>query len=205
MNKNAEIKKFESDPFGYCSTVWHEWINIQMRAGHHVNAEKSPSSDELKNPIFWICQAKSLSESAKILLRSEPDFSAMPDSMYSICYRQYLASSLMLFGYSLELLFKGISIQQLGIEAYTKNERDYFSHRLADLVRRHIKISSKEQAILECLSHFIYWAGRYPDHGTGKESKLEDIFTLSEKKEISMTELSETLGKLVKFATRLIR
>ncbi|GAC09523.1 hypothetical protein [Paraglaciecola chathamensis] len=201
MVKNTEVDKFESDPFGYCSTVWHEWVNVQMRAGHHVNLEKSPTSEELKNPIFWICQANSLSESAKILIRTTPDFSSMPKSMYSICYRQYMASALMMLGYSLELMFKGLSIQQFGVETYTKNERKYFSHKLPWLVRQHIQITAKEEAILKCLTHFLYWAGRYPDHGTGKESELEDIFKLSESNQISMKELSATLDRLVKFAT----
>lgn len=141
---------------------------------------------------------------AKILIRTVPDFTTMPDSMYAICYRQYLASALMLLGYSVELLFKGLSIQQFGIEAYTKKEKKYFSHRLVWLVGQHIQISSKEHAILECLTHFIYWAGRYPDHGSGEESKLENIFTLSEKNEISMKELTATLDKLVKFAANKI-
>ena len=204
MNNAHEIRAFNSDPFGYCSTVWHEWNCVQERAGFSISFPKSPTSEELKNPIFWICQSKSLSESAKILIRTEPDFSAMPATMYSICHRQYLASSLMLMGYSLEVLFKALSIQQLGIEAYTKKERKYFSHRLTWLVGQHTEINSQERAVLECLTHFIYWAGRYPDHGTGEESKLEDIFLISEGNKISMKELSTVLDKFTKFATNKI-
>jgi hypothetical protein len=201
MNNAHEIRAFNNDPFGYCSTIWHEWNNVQLRAGFNINIPKSPTSEELKNPILWICQSKSLSESAKILIRTEPDFSTMPKSMYSICYRQYLASALMMFGYSLEVLFKALSIQKIGVEAYTKKEKKYFSHKLTWLVEQHTAIGLQERAILECLTEFIYWAGRYPDHGTGQEVKLEDIFLSSEKNEISMQELADTLDKLTIFAS----
>ena len=54
------------------------------------------------------------------------------------------------------------------------------------------------KAILRLLTHFFYWAGRYPDPGSGKESKAEEIFTLSEKYKISAKDLFTLSSKIMR-------
>ena len=50
-------------------------------------------------------------------------------------------------------------------------------------------LSAKDKAILKALSHFVRWAGRYPDPGFGKQSHAEEIFALSEGFQISAKDL----------------
>jgi hypothetical protein len=51
---------------------------------------------------------------------------------------------------------------------------------------------------LKVLTHFTYWAGRYPDPGLGKVDKAEEIFSLSEKYSISAKDLFETSSKIMR-------
>ena len=71
-------------------------------------------------------------------------------------------------------------------------------HRLQELANFVPDLSAKDKAILRLLTHFVYWAGRYPDPGSGKESQAEDIFTLSEKHKISAKDLFVLSSKIMK-------
>jgi hypothetical protein len=64
--------------------------------------------------------------------------------------------SLMLCGMSLELLFKAIVV--------AKGETpDTSSHELPELARlAGVPLTSKQKGLLEVLTAYIYWAGRYP-------------------------------------------
>ena len=49
--------------------------------------------------------------------------------------------------------------------------------------------SEKEEAILEELTLFVVWAGRYPDPGSGKERDIEQVYKLSETHQIASRDL----------------
>ncbi|MEF6206798.1 hypothetical protein [Escherichia coli] len=61
-------------------------------------------------------------------------------------------------------------------------------------------LTKKDIAILRGLTHFVYWAGRYPDPGTGDEEKVEDIFRISEKYQISAKDLFILSAKITGYA-----
>lgn len=127
-------------------------------------------SDQLKDPILWLAQAQAMSEAAQALLHQEQKFELMPPAVRNICERQYCAIALMLVGYSVEIALKAMVILKEGVEGYTKIEKQTKHHRLQDLASSIPDLSKKDQAILRTLTHFISWAGRYPDPGSGRES-----------------------------------
>lgn len=51
-------------------------------------------------------------------------------------------------------------------------------------------------AVLRGLSHFVRWAGRYPDPGAGREDHAEEIFRISEHQKISARDLFEVAGRV---------
>jgi len=53
---------------------------------------------------------------------------------------------------------------------------------------------------LELLTHYIYWAGRYPDPGYGQEQKTEQIFDLAEKHEVTAKELFQLASRIMAHA-----
>ena len=53
---------------------------------------------------------------------------------------------------------------------------------------------------MKVLTHFVTWAGRYPDPGSGREDKAEEIFTIAEKYKISAKELLELSARIMRHA-----
>lgn len=86
-----------------------------------------------------------------------------------------------------------------GIEKFTENEGKYRHHRLKELSKFIPDLNDKDRAILECLTHFIYWAGKYPDPGSGREEDSVAIFELSEKYEISAKQLFELAARVMAY------
>jgi len=170
---------FESDPFGYCASARNKW----------GLASKPATSEDLKSPILWMSQAHALTEAAITVIRRKPDFSEIPESIRSACDSQYCAVAQLLVGYSLEISLKGMLIMKMGFSDYSSTEKLHTHHRLEDLADFVPDLSVKDKAILRILTSFVTWAGRYPDPGGGKEDKLEEIFSLSEKHEITASEL----------------
>ena len=195
-------KGFESDPFGYSALARHKWGMAQTMAGFSVDISKPATSEELKNPVLWLSQAHALSQAAVIVLKNDPDLSVMPQAIRSSCDSQYCAVGLMLVGYSLEICLKAMMIMKNGIGAYVEIEKKLRHHRLHDLAKFVPNLSAKEKSILIVLTHFVYWAGRYPDPGSGREDDAEDIFTLSEKHEISAKDLFVLASKVMGYAQK---
>jgi hypothetical protein len=191
---------FGSDPFGYCALAWGKWAMALTAAGFPVDPSVPPTSEDLKSPPLWLSHAHALSEAATVILRNEPTFESMPELMRGICDSQYRAVGLMLVGYSLEICLKAMLIIREGVKAYTTNENKYKTHRLVELSTFIPNLTTSDKAILEALTHFVYWAGRYPDPGFGKASDLESIFTLSEKHKVSAKELFELVSKVMRHA-----
>lgn len=168
-----------------------------------MDITKPATSDELKNPILWLSQAHALSEAAVAVLRKDQDFESMPVLIRGVCDSQYCAVGLMLVGYSLETCLKSMIIMKEGIEGYKAMEAQNRHHRLHQLATFIPDLNEKELAILRGLTHFVYWAGRYPDPGSGKENDAEDIFKISEKYKISAHDVFKLSDKIMKHTIKI--
>lgn len=190
--------RFAADPFGYSALAWHKWGTAQTIAGLPVDPKDSPSSADLKAPILWLAHAHALSEAAVTVIRSEPTWENMPLSVHGVCDSQYCATGLMLVGYSLEICLKGLLILTKGVEAYASEEKQFRHHKLERLAEQVPNLSAKDRAILSVLTHFTEWAGRYPDPGSGKDEKVEEIFTLAEQHQITARDLFVLSARVMK-------
>jgi hypothetical protein len=198
---NVSIRdSFAKDPFGYSALAWHKWGMVQTMAGFPVDIDNSPKSEDLKSPVLWLSHAHALTEAALILLRNEPELEFIPITMHGICDSQYCAVSLMLVGYSLEICLKAILIMQKGVAGYVAVEAKHRHHKLDELANFMPDLNAKDKAILKALTHYICWAGRYPDPGLSQEKKLEDIFTLAETYEITAEDLFELSSRIMRYS-----
>lgn len=180
---------FEADPFGYAGLAWTRWAIAQNFAGLDVNPEVPPTGADLKSPVLWLSQAHALSEAASIVVRGEPELGHLPIFTRGVCHSQYFAVGLMLVGYSLEICLKGMLILKMGIKRYIAEEKGHRHHNLVRLADFIPNLSEKDKAILQLLTYFLVWAGRYPDPGSGREEQSTEIFELSEQYEISGKDL----------------
>ncbi|WP_405123514.1 hypothetical protein ACI514_08350 [Pseudomonas sp. M20] len=192
-NRNA----FAADPFGYSSSAWLKWGIAQTVAGFHVDISKPPTAEDLKSPILWMTQAEALTQAAVMLIKNEPDFETMPIDMRGICDSQYCAVALMLVGYSLEVCLKAMTILRSGIVIYMANEKSFYHHKLVKLAEFIPGLTTKEKAILQTLTHFTLWAGRYPDPGSGRVNDVEEVFSVSEEHKIAAKDLFELAARVM--------
>ena len=165
---------------------------------------KPPTSKELKSPLLWLAQAHAMAEAAKIVLLNEPELSHLPDSVKGVCDCQYCAVGLMLTGYSLEIALKAMLILKKGIDVYVSEEKKFKHHRLEELADIVPGLSKKDKAILRTLTHFVMWAGRYPDPGSGREENTEEIFSVSEKYQISANDVFKLSAQIMGYSQHLI-
>jgi len=138
------------------------------------------------------------------VVRSEPDFDNLPQEMKGVCDSQYCAVGLMLVGYSLEICLKAMLILRKGIDEYTVDERTHTHHRLAELAEFIPDLNRREKAILELLTIFIRWAGRYPDPGSGRLDEATNIFNESEKLEITAKELFTVAARVMNYSQQVV-
>lgn len=192
---------FGADPFGYSALAWHKWGIAQTLAGFPVDPKAFPTSADLKSPILWLAHAHALSEAAVAVIKTEPKWENMPLSVRGVCDSQYCATGLMLIGYSLEICLKGLLILAKGIETYTKEEKQYQHHKLERLSEQVPDLSSKDKAILRALTHFTEWAGRYPDPGSGRDAKVEEVFNLAEQQQITARDLFSLATRVMKYTS----
>ena len=197
-------KGFDVDPFGYSALAWHKWGMSQTMAGFPVDISKPPAAEDLKSPILWMTQAHALSEAAVNVLRSEPNLEHLTIYTKGVCHCQYHAVALMLVGLSLEIALKAMLIVKEGIAEFTSKEGQRRHHRLHELSEFVPDLNQKDKAILECLTHFIYWAGKYPDPGSGRERDAVSVFEISEKHEISAKQLFELASRVMSYAETVI-
>lgn len=192
-------KQFEKDPAGYSRSAWMRWAMLMALHGGDIDPTLPPTSDDLKDPILWLAQAEAMTQAANVLLRQEPTFDSMPIEIRGICDTQYCAVALMLVGYSLEVCLKAMLIIKEGVSAYAEADaaRKYKHHDLKKLAHFMPSLSLKEQAILDLLTHFVYWAGRYPDPGRKDIDKHEAVFELSETHQISARDLFTLAAKVM--------
>ncbi|GAB0149212.1 hypothetical protein McPS_19520 [Marichromatium sp. PS1] len=191
---------FSQDPFGYSASARHKWIIACTIEGFDFDILKPAGIEDFKNPVLWLTQAHALSEAAVVVLKNEPNLKVMPELMRGACDSQYCAVGLMLVGYSLEVCLKAMIIMRDGIDKYLEEEKTHFHHKTHELAGFVPNLSEKENAILKVLHHFVTWAGRYPDPGSKKISNAEDIFSLSEKHQITAKEVFELASKVMGYA-----
>lgn len=194
---------FGKDPFGYSALARHKLGIASTIAGFPVDISKPATDSELKNPVLWLTQAHALSEAATAVLEKDQAFITMPPSVRGACDSQYCAVGLMLVGYSLEICLKSMMIMKEGIDGYKAIEKQNRHHRLHQLASFIPGLSEKELAILKGLTHFVYWAGRYPDPGSGREDDAEDIFNISEKYKVSAKDLFTLSTKVMHHASNI--
>ncbi len=189
---------FAQDPFGYSSSAWQRWAMIGAALGKDVDPTSTPKAEDLKNPILWLSQAEAMSQAAKTLIEAQPSFENMPVPIQGICDSQFSAIAMMLLGYSLEISLKAMHILKHGVDKFIENEKQFYHHRLRDLAEFIPDLTEKDRAILDVLTHFTMWAGRYPDPGRANVNKHELVFSLSEKHEICLRDVLD-------LATRVMR
>jgi hypothetical protein len=191
---------FAADPIGYSSLAWTKWAMVKSMKGWPGDPFQPPTSEDLKDPFLWLCQARALQQAAIVVFKDEPTFAPMPTEALGVCDSQYRAVGLMLVGYSLEICLKAMIILRDGIEAYTAAERALKHHRLVELAAFLPDLTTQDKGILEALTHFIYWAGRYPDPGSGRMADSEARFKLSEAHRISARDLFALAGRIMQKA-----
>jgi hypothetical protein len=108
----------------------------------------------------------------------------------------------MLVGYSLEICLKAMLLIKHGAQNYS--EKDHHHHRLVDLAEIVPGISDKDRAILQALTHFTTWAGRYPDPGAKRISSAQDVFTLAETHQITASELFQLAGTIMAYSKEVV-
>ena len=188
---------FANDPFGYSGLGWQRWAMAQALAGFPGDPTRAPSSDDLKSPVLWLSHAHAMSEAAMAVLRADPNLDHLPVFTRGVCDSQFRAVGLMLVGYSLEICLKGMLIIQKGVESYTSLEGKYKHHKLEQLANFVPDLSDKDKAILQVLTHFVSWAGRYPDPGSGRERFAMEIFDVSERHQISAKDLFDLASRVM--------
>lgn len=195
---------FNQDPGGYSRSAWPRWAMLLAANGADTDPTKPPTSNDLKDPVLWLAQAEAMTQAATVLLRQEPKFDNMPIEIRGICDTQYCAVALMLIGYSLEVCLKAMILLQGGVDAYSEAEKKYQHHDLQKLANFMSHLGSKELAILELLTHFVYWAGRYPDPGRKGIDKHEQIFDLSETHQITAHDVFTLASKVMRHVKTLV-
>lgn len=95
-------------------------------------------------------------------------------------------------------------ILKKGIMKFTEDEKKHHHHNLEELADFVPNLSQKDKAILQVLTHFVIWAGRYPDPGTGRQNKAVDIFSLSEKFQISAHDLFVLASRVMGHAKEVV-
>ena len=198
--RHPSREPFAADPFGYSALAWHKWGTELTRAGFPVDPTAFPTSRDLKNPILWLSHAGALAEAATTLTRTVPAWSHMPLTARGMCDSQFCAVALMLVGYSLEVCLKAMLLMKLGEADYESREREFRHHRLEELAGFVPDIGSKDRAILQLLTHFTVWAGRYPDPGRRFEANAREIFEVSEREQISGREVFSLAARVMKHA-----
>jgi hypothetical protein len=184
-------------------TRWNQWGMVQTLAGFPVDLSKGPSSNDLKSPVLWLSHTHAMSEAARVMIQGDPNLESMPADIRGVCHCQYHAVVLMLVGYSLEICLKAMMIIKKGIVGYQAEEKKHHHslEKLADFIP---DLNDKDKAILKCLSHFVRWAGRYPDPGFGKGSLAEEIFTLSENYQISAKDLFSSAARVMGYSREML-
>ncbi|MBF9246374.1 hypothetical protein I4I80_19945 [Pseudomonas syringae pv. tomato] len=197
-------ENFAIDPFGYSLLGPYIWDLECNHAGFPIDHSVMHASERLKNPILWMAQAQAMTQAAHAVLEKEQNFELLPVQIRGVCESQYCAAALMLVGYSLEICLKSMVIIREGIEGFTKLEKKMHHHRLHDLASFIPGLSNRDTAILRGLTHFVTWAGRYPDPGSGKEQQVDDVFNLGEKHRVTARDVFDVAARVMQHTSNIV-
>jgi hypothetical protein len=131
--------------------------------------EQGPSTEDLKSQLLWLSHAHIMVEAARVFLAGNLILRPIPANLRGVCHCQYHAVILMLVGYSIQICLKAVLVMRKGIPPYQQQERKYFHHSLDRLAYFTPALSDKHNAVLNGLTHYVRWAGRYPASGFGKQ------------------------------------
>ncbi|MBS7459020.1 hypothetical protein [Coralloluteibacterium stylophorae] len=196
-----DVTGFECDPFGYSAFAWHKFALILAANGIPKDPTKAPTAEDLKEPALWLSQANALSEAAVCLVKNDPKLQNVSAEYRTIVHSQYYAVVLMLVGYSLEVCLKAMMIIESGIDESIANERSHFHHNLHVLASFVPGLSRKDLEILRGLSHFVRWAGRYPDPGSRRLDQATDVFEIGEVNKVTARDLFDLASRVMQHAT----
>lgn len=110
----------------------------------------------------------------------------------------------MLVGHSLEISLKAMLIVQKGVAGYSEIDKKTRHHRLDDLALFIPDLTKKRQAIQRGLTHFVSWAGHYPDPGSGREDNIEQIFDLGEKHQVTGHDLFALSARIMRYSQTVV-
>lgn len=190
--------RFAADPFGYAALTGYRWAFAQAVGGVSDRQADPNASRELKSPVLWLAHAHAMSEAAAAVLKHDPAFDSMPPLVRGLCDGQYCAAGLMLVGYSLEICLKAMCLIKTGVGGYASQEQLYRHHDLLRLSKAVPDLTEKDNAILQLLTHFVTWAGRYPDPGQKREADTDRVFALSERHRITANDLFTLVSRIMR-------
>jgi hypothetical protein len=196
-------KGFEADPIGYSALAWHKWGLAQTIAGFPIDLSRLPSTEDLNSPVLWLVHAHALAEAARYVVLNEPDTSLLPTGLSGVCDSQYCAVGLMLVAYSLEASLKAMLVMKTGVTRYIAEERAYRHHHLPELATFVPDLDAKDRAILQALTHFSTWAGRYPDPGSGRRKYAQEVVDLAEQHQVTAKDLFFLAARVMGYAKQL--
>ncbi|MBP0725946.1 hypothetical protein J5Y03_12265 [Bacillus sp. RG28] len=146
-------------------------------------------------PITWEITAMELKKSADILFKevkiefeknlqrvSKPIDESKDEKLELDDLLSVSRSYMLLSGFAIENLLKAIAIKgnpELYVDDENKKLTD-LNHNLNKLVDKlNISVNSEEKEILEKLSEYVYWAGRYPTPINAKKMSLGFSFDIN--------------------------
>lgn len=188
-------KMFSDDPFGYSTLAFQQWRLLLAKSGVTHDYVPEPSEKDLMSPVLWICHAQALADAARTLVETKPS-NDLPEGFHEICHSQFHAIAIMLVAYSIETCLKALLILNAGVDEFISQEHAYKTHNLQRLADFIPDLTSKERAILQNLTHFSEWAGRYPTPGSTKLCKYSEIDAISRKHRITAGDTFSLASKI---------
>ena len=125
--------------------------------------------------LFWIYSASSLWTSANVLLEKEKK-----RKRPSLIREPYLLGvSIMLVGFAIENLIKGVIAKEEGILNKKKDiKKEVATHKLIKLFKQiKFPLNSHEEQVVEILEKYVIWVGRYPIPKGGNEMLLSGLIS----------------------------
>ncbi len=134
---------------------------IEVSALHELWEEQCQR--RLEWPHSWLFSSMSLKRAANVLwCQVQKDYEAVLNSDHDKLSQSISSTLLLVLGYCIENLIKGLCIQKEGA-FNAKGEFRFKNHKLLDLLEKvDIHLSDKEIELTERLEQFIIWAGKYP-------------------------------------------
>ena len=181
------------------------WDIIQDVHGFDERVANTPESEKITSPILWLLRALALEHAAVSLIKSDVDWSLSTAELFDgIVDRYFRSTGLMLIALSLEVSLKTVIYYDDYIDrrdediSRKKVTKIIHSHDLVKLASRFEKLSYRETIVLKILTEFSLWADRYPGPKQKNIDKVEELFSLSEKHELTMRDILDVASGIIK-------